>query len=295
MTAMVLRDPGSQKVQNMSANSTGRILRPLIWSGLAILSMGSVTARAETILFQETFDHVTTGYTNLSCGSGCSHMAQTGVPTNDGRTYIGADNGGINRADQDWRAARFQAGAGSIASDVGVQQIGGTLGGITNNTPLGMFEDDAGLLFNVSTLGYSDITLNFDWRTFNAESNDRITVGYFVGSLPSFDSSRALDLSSGPFSWSQWTQLLSQQGGGVWHMGQTLDLATADNASSVWVAFWMNNGEGDIGKIDNITLSGTSLTPVPVPAAFWLFSSGMAGLAGLRRRRVKAPDASVAG
>jgi hypothetical protein len=279
---------GKPKIQNMNGISTGRILRPLIWSGLAILSMGSVAARAETILFLETFDHVTTGYSNLSCGSGCSHMAQTGVPTNNGRTYIGADNGGINRADQDWWAARFQSGGGSIASDVGVQQIGGTLGGISNNTPLGMFEDDAGLLFNVSTLGYGDITLQFDWRTFNAESNDRVTVGYFVGSLPSFDSGRALDLTSGPFSWSQWTPLLSQQGGGTWHIDQTFDLAAADNASSVWVAFWMNNGEGDIGKIDNITLTGASLTQVPVPAAFWLLSSGLAGLAGLRRRRVAA-------
>jgi hypothetical protein len=272
----------------MRAHSSGRILRPLIWSCLAALALGSTAARAETVLFSETFDHITTGYTNLSCGSGCSHQAQTGVPTNDGRTGIGADNGGMNHADEDWWAARFQSGGSSVASDVGVQQIGGTQGGVTNNTPLGMFEDDAGLLFNVSTLGYSDITLSFDWRTFNAESNDKVTVGYFIGNLPAFGSSRTQDLTSGTYSWSQWTQLLSQEGGGVWHQDQTLDLALADNTSSVWVAFWLNNGEGDIGKIDNITLTGTSLTPVPVPAAFWLFSSALAGLAGLRRRRATA-------
>jgi hypothetical protein len=168
---------------------------------------------------------------------------------------------------------------------VGVQEIGGTLGGIANNTPLGMFEDDAGLLLNVSTLGYSNITLSFDWRTFNAESADKVTVGYFVGTLPTFAPDRTLDLTSGAYSWSHWNQLMSQQGGGVWHLGQTLDLTLADNASSVWIAFWMNNGEGDIGKIDNVTLKGTSVAAVPVPGALWLFSSALAGLAGLRRRR----------
>lgn len=260
--------------------------RQLLWGCVVVLGMMSTAARATTVLFHETFDHIKTGYSDLPCGSGCEHSAQNGVPTNDSRTFSGNnDNGGIKFADQDWWAARFQPGSGTIVSDVGVQEIGGTLHGVTDNTPLGMFQDDAGLLLNISTLGYSGITLSFDWRTFNAENVDKLTVGYFVGNLPAFAADRTLDLTSGPFSWSHWTQLLSQAGGNSWHIDQTFDLAQAGNASSVWVAFWMNDGNGDIGKIDNITVTGASTATVPVPAAFWLFSSALAGLAGLRRRR----------
>ncbi len=38
----------------------------------------------------------------------------------------------------------------------------------------------------------------------------------------------------------------------------------------------------------NYTIAGTELTPVPVPAAAWLFGSALLGLAGVGRRRAKA-------
>ena len=48
-------------------------------------------------------------------------------------------------------------------------------------------------------------------------------------------------------------------------------------------------GLSDIGTPGSAGLFSPSATPVPVPAAAWLFSSGLAGLIGLgRRRKVKA-------
>ncbi len=72
---------------------------------------------------------------------------------------------------------------------------------------------------------------------------------------------------------------------------------TTPNSSSTYNAItqgytltWSNNfsvtagGGTPISGTANLTLGGT-LTPVPVPAALWLFGSGLVGLAGVGRRR----------
>jgi hypothetical protein len=57
---------------------------------------------------------------------------------------------------------------------------------------------------------------------------------------------------------------------------------------------WTASGVNDQGQIAAAIVGGGAyqgvlvLTPVPVPAAVWLFGSGLAGLAGLARRRMKA-------
>jgi hypothetical protein len=258
-----------------------------LWA-IACLSLAFVApSRAATVLFQEDFDGITTGYYYDNCGGACSHYIQNGVPmaTGSGTTI----NGG---ADNDWYAARFQSGPGTILSDVGVQSVGGNaqIAGSTsyynNQTPVGMFQDDAGLLFKISTTGYTDIILTFDWRTFVAESSDKVTVGYYVGSITGFAADRTKDLRSGSGtpSWSSWTQLMSGSGDNKWHLDQTFTLTNANDAPEVWVAFWLNDGESDVGKVDDIVVMGTQVV-VPVPAAVWLFGSGLLGLAGLARRK----------
>ncbi len=263
--------------------------KALLVAAAASLSFAAVTpGHAATVLFQEDFDGITTGYYYDNCGGSCSHYIQEGVPTAAGSgTNI---NGG---ADNDWYAARFQTGYGTIASDVGAQQVGGnaliagTSSYYNNTTPVGFFQDDAGLLFKIDTTGYTDITLSFDWRTFVAESTDKVTVGYYVGSITGFAADRTKDLRSGygTPSWSSWTQLMSGSGDDKWHLDQTFALTNANNASEVWVAFWLNDGEGDVGKVDDVVVMANQVV-IPVPAALWLFGSGLLGLAGLVRRKL---------
>jgi hypothetical protein len=46
----------------------------------------------------------------------------------------------------------------------------------------------------------------------------------------------------------------------------------------LYVAFWMDNGEGDYGKIDNVVISA-----IPEPGTLALLGLGLAALAGRRR------------
>jgi hypothetical protein len=271
----------------------------LLAGGFCAVAAGP--GHAATVLFQEDFNGITTGYFFDNCGGACSHYIQTGVPmaTGSGTTI----NGG---ADNDWYAARFQSPSnGTILSDVGAQQVGGATGSgasyVNNPTPVGMFQDDAGLLFKISTTGYTNITLTFDWRTFVAETTDKVTVGYFVGDLdashPSnFAANRTIDLrptsqggpANGPGNWSNyggsWVQLMSGSGNDLWHLNQSFNLTNANNAPEVWVAFWLNDGESDVGKVDNVVIMADQVV-VPLPAAVWLFGSGLLGLVGVAQRK----------
>jgi len=266
-----------------------KLFRSRAWSTLLMLSGLFITASAHAAtvqLFAETFDGITTGYSG-------GDPQQFGIPTSGGGTTI---NGG---ADKDWYGARFEPpNNGTIAQDVGVQKIGGG----PNGTPVGLVEDDAGLMFKIDTTGYENITLEFDWRTFSAYGTDRFVVGYFVGDLTAghpdgFASNRTIDLrnadhggTNGAWNWNpingggntgDWTELLRDRNN-TWSTGVSFDLTLADNAPEVWIAFWLDNGENDFGKFDNVSVTATV---VPVPPAVWLFGSGLIGLVGIARRK----------
>ncbi len=210
-------------------------------------------------------------------------------------------NGG---ADENWYGARFeQPGGGTIAQDVGVQKVGG--GTPYNSTPTGLAEDDAGLMFRLDTTGLENIQLTFDWRTFSTGSTDRFVAGYFVGDLAAghpygFATDRTIDLrnavhggTNGTWNWNpingggntgNWNELLRATSPSNWQNGN-FNLSLADDASEVWVAFWLDNGENDFSKFDNVVVTADALVVVPVPAAVWLFGSGLLGLVGISRRK----------
>ena len=188
-------------------------------------------------------------------------------------------------ADEFWYAARFQgtgSSSNSIDSDLFVQKYGDSFDGHSgvNNTPVARFEDDAGILLAIDTTGYTSITLSFDWRTFNASGGDRVVVGYYVGNL-GFDAgaNRYLSLSTGSGAWSNWNQLMSGSPRSSFKH-EVFNLPLASDAGNVYVAFWLNNGEGENGKLDNVVVKGT-LIPEPTTAALTV----LAATSLLMRRR----------
>ena len=129
------------------------------------LALATVSDRAEAItIFDETFD----GYTEFPDEVPDNDEVNLGIPlTSEG-------------ASENWFAARFGAPETDFDCDLAVQEHGGS----GNNTPVGRFEDQAGLLFSVDTTGLTDVLLSFDWRTFAAPAGDQSVVGYFVGASP---------------------------------------------------------------------------------------------------------------
>ncbi len=70
---------------------------------------------------------------------------------------------------------------------------------------------------------------------------------------------------------------MSNQDNSAWHAEI---FALPSGVSDLLVAFWLDNGEGDLAKIDNILI-----TAVPEPTTLLMIGLGLAGL-GLHRRRV---------
>jgi hypothetical protein len=232
-----------------------------------VLVAASATASADT-LFWEDFN----GYTSFPSEN------PPGDPVNLGLPQVSEG------ADEIWCGGRFEApDSGTIDSDLAVQKVGG--GTPSNSTPVGRAEDDAGLLFHVSTLNLEDATLEFDWRTFLADTGDRLKVGYYIGTL-TFDANRFHDWYAdfgqvGAENWwaNSWTQLLSASANNNFtHQSYPLPIGEAD----IWIAFWLDNGEGDFAKIDNVNVYGTPV--IPEPSTWLLGVMGACGCLALRRR-----------
>ncbi len=128
---------------------------------------------------------------------------------------------------------------------------------------------DAFVAQEFSTAGYSDITLDFDWKALTPSENDDIlNVGYKLGSSGS------------------WTNVWQQGlGGNAGFASVNLDFGPAvDNQTTFQLALYTTSidkhNEGAL--VDNVVLRGE---PVPEPATFLLFGTGLLGLIGYNRKR----------
>jgi hypothetical protein len=235
---------------------------------LALLAAGA-PASATTVLFWEDFD----GYSRFPSREPWYDPINRGLPEiSEG-------------ADELWFGARFEqpdsaCKDGSVGCDLAVQKFGGP----GNWSRVGRFADDAGLLFSVDTIGFAEVFLSFEWRTFLAGSGDHLVAGYFVGDIPLsvFGADRSADFLTGPYAWSNWVQLVSE---GSHDDFTDHTFALPANVGTVWVALWLDNGNHDYGKVDDVKVVGKGMTPpVPEPSLVALF--GLAGAAiALRRRR----------
>jgi len=249
------------------------------WSygvGLA-LALAAQAASAVTI-FSEDFN----GYTSFPSQNPSGDYVNPGLP----KISEGAD--------ETWYGVRFeQTGCtsnctvkegtpSSIDADLFVQRYGDSFNGQGpgNQTPVGRFEDDAGLILQISTVSFTSATLEFDWRTFSTTLGDKVKVGYFASATPisfaSYNGGGYLDARSGAYAWTNWTQLMSDgQQGTFQHESFSLPTGVA----YLYLAFWMDDGEGDFGKIDNVLV-----TALPEPSTLAMLALGLAALAAGRRR-----------
>lgn len=254
----------------------------------------SFAVSAETVkLFNETFD----GVKGFKCdwSYGFCDKRKYGVPTKS----RGADN--------NWTGVRFERpDSGKIHHDVGVQKYGGG----SNWTHTGAVKDDAGLMFTLDTTGYENISLSFDWRTFYDGSYyepDELVVGYFIGDvmagLPKSQKNQykhTLDLRNaahggvdGAWNWGNttggnngdWVEIFRGGPNDNWSFENIILGIDAADASSISIAFWADADNWATGKFDNVMVHGDRVSAVPVPAAAWLFGSGLLGLTGIARRR----------
>jgi hypothetical protein len=213
-------------------------------SGCALCLLS--TSAGADIIFQETFENYNvTGDTNV------------GVPL--------LSEGAM----QTWYGGRFESpNDGTIDSDIAIRRQPGVF---PDQVTYARFEDDAGILFNISTLGYENVSLAFDWLTHNLESGDRFVAGYYVGDIDfTNDTADGAEenlvhrfTTDGP-AWSSWTELLRDTNPNSW---DTENFALPSNTASIWVAFWLDNGERDYGKVDNVIVTGTVI-PAPGALAF---------------------------
>ena len=198
-------------------------------------------------------------------------------------SFSGNSNNGIplvsEGALETWYGGRFEPwGGGQIIDDVVVRQVGGA--------QYARFEDEAGIILKIDTTGYISIDLEFDWFLHEVSSSDRLVAGWYSGPIDfvtdPFDSSQNDDMvrnfwDNGP-SWAgSWTEI---------HRANVSSWTTSaytppTGQSELYVAFWLDDGEGDKGKLDNVIITGEV---IPEPGTFSLVALGLAGFAAMRRR-----------
>lgn len=241
-----------------------------------LMSMCMIAGAASAVtVFSETFD----GYTHFPD----EFPAYDPINFGEARVSEGADN--------EWYGGRFEVPDHPISSDpiedirldIGVQQIAGG----TGTGPVGRAGDDAGMLFRVDLTNASSATLSFDWRMFSAGSNDRLVVGYHVGDDLGFSASnRVIDFvaqeggQSQAVNWwnTEWTEVHRDHKGNAWRNEADIALATGD---VIWVAFWIDNGDADFAKFDNIIVDAEI---IPEPGTALLLGLGLIGLTRRGRR-----------
>ncbi len=268
-----------------------RHLGVLILSFALCLCCSLESAKAD-IIFEEDFN----GYVGNPNFPGSSN------DLGGHRTIFGIPSTAQGATSDAWLAARFEfSDSGPIASDVGVLRYGtGAPGGPYGN-PAGRVDDDAGLVIQLDLSGFTDVELAFDWRTFATESNDRLAVAYYVGddlgspgSAYDWFNDPALGGGSmsgsdpngqaNPWYLANWNEVFRGNSPNSFQQETGIALSEA-GGNSIYLAFWLDNGDHDLGKIDNIVVSGTPVNPVPEPSSWALMTIGTLFVVATTKRR----------
>lgn len=178
----------------------------------------------------------------------------------------------------DWYWGRFEPFqyGGTLTKDIHI---------VADPAPFGniclLLEDEVGVLFQVDTRGYDTVELRFDWYTLHTlsygntltieemassgvsvvDTKDRFVCGYYVGELDFFNDQGAADFveicggEDAVRSWweDEWIECI-RDASADWV--STGPVKIPGGESSVWIAFWMDDGETHFAAIDNIEVLG---------------------------------------
>ena len=253
---------------------------------LFVLVTAPLASATTTTIFSENFNGYQTSSTFPSFPNDSGgHRTVFGVPT----TAKGADS-------DLWLAARFEyADNDPISQDVGVLKHINAASGFA---PTGRVGDDAGLVIALDLTNYIDVELAFTWRTFlpnsHPNNNDRFVVAYYQGddlgtpgNIYDWFNDPALgngDLTAtdpnGPANtWyvNNWTEVLRSKSNSV----QSESGISLPGGGPIYLAFWLDNGDNDLGKFDNVVITGTL---IPEPTSLLLMMIGTAGCAATLRQ-----------
>jgi len=175
----------------------------------------------------------------------------------------------------------FNSGVGSSDTSTAANNSGFQT---TNYASQGTQNKLSGVQFNVSTLGFEDIVINYDLRHSNTSSR----YEQFQYSL---DGTSFIDFA-----------LFDGNAGDTWFNNRTVNLSAitgADNnnsfafrvvsafapgTSSYAASRSTSNYEGGTWRFDMVTVSGTATAPIPEPETYAMFLAGL-GLMGFASRR----------
>ncbi len=146
--------------------------------------------------------------------------------------------------------------------------------------------------FSVSTLNFQDIQVSWDQISSNTGPRDFALIYSTDGSNFHFFTNYSVLANASPNTWSSggahnssstFTDDLS--GLSILNDAATIYFRLVDGDTTSANGGTVSNTGSSSGtdRVDNFTVTGVS--SVPLPAAVWLFGSGLAALAGVRRRR----------
>lgn len=269
------------------------------------LLLTSISAAQATTITDWSFDGMTIAVNNSPTPSVGTGTATALGMTNNYVTNTSGAAGSVNN-DDIVLTAGASTGALSDAWRVRGLATGTAIGdgnGWSSSSPIGT----QGAEFDTSTAGYNNISVSFDLyfttaapAKFELEYTTDGTTWNNVSTLAY--SNAAYILTNTSSSNTVNGTYFYQTGGQGWYnninaslSGITLanndanfgirivNAATgADDVTYLGAAY--NNTSGNI-RFDNVVISGTAVSSVPVPDAVWLFGSALAGLIGFNRRK----------
>ena len=184
-----------------------------------------------------------------------------------------------------WTKAKFEYGGKNIHKDVNIKPF-------LNHSYTGHFQDDKGWMFRFDTTNLADVEMTWRWATDKTNGDDRMRAGYTLGSTEIGDTGLTMEeeLGSSPETYDFYAHFSGVGPAQSWFLNSwtNFDLANDGQSDDEWrlrtdplpsneiiyVAFWLDNGNGTEGYIDNVRITGAAIAS-PLPAAAWM---GMAVL-----------------